>query len=185
MCDRTRNDLDEEKNHMRNVYLNTPKPAYMKIIFPYLLILFLCPLTVVSQHVGISFQEAQKKNIKIEDIEKKYKNAVDTPPAESVFKVEELQPAYQGLLQDLGKFLSKSNFKWEKKTKCFQRIYFNNDGTIDYFIFNFIGNPEDQPSVEKQAEFGKLVNQFVQDYKFSLSANVKFAQCSPTTYMPK
>jgi len=133
----------------------------------------------------MSFQEAQKKNIKIEDIEKQYRNAIDTPPNASVFKDEQLQPAYTKLLQDLGKFLSKNNFKWEKKTKCFQRIYFNNDGTIDYFIFNFLGKPEDQPSTEKQAEFGKLVNQFVQDYKFSLSAKVKFAQCSPTSYMPQ
>lgn len=157
----------------------------MKSSLSIIIILVLIPLKSFSQHIGMSFQEAQKKSLKIEDIEKNYKNAVDTPPAESVFKQEELQPAYTKLLQDLGAFLSKNNFKWEKKTKCFQRIYFNNDGAIDYFIFNFLGKPEDQPSSEKQAEFGKLVNQFVQDYKFSLSAKVKFAQCSPTYYMPQ
>jgi len=122
--------------------------------------------------------------MKIEDIEKNYKNAIATPPAESVFSAEELQPAYQKLLQDLASFLSKNNFKWEKKTRCFQRIYFNNDGTIDYFIFNFIGKPETQPTPEQQAQFGKLVNQFIQSYKFPLNAKVKFAQCSPTSYMP-
>ncbi len=156
----------------------------MKISLSILTVLLFTSLTSFSQHVSMSIQQVREKNIKIEDIEKNYKNAIDTPPAESVFKAEELQPAYQKLLQDFNTFLSKNNFKWEKKTKCFQRIYFNNDGTIDYFIYNFLGKPEDQPSAEKQAEFGKLLNQFVQDYKFALSAKVKFTQCSPTSYMP-
>lgn len=156
----------------------------MKITLSILSILLFATATSFGQHIGMSIQQLREMNIKIEDIEKNYKNAIDTPPAESVFKVEELQPAYQKLLQDVGSFLAKNNFKWEKKTRCFQRIYFNSDGTIDYFIFNFIGKPEDQPSDEKQAEFSKLINQFVQGYKFPLSAKVKFAQCSPTSYMP-
>ncbi|MGC4020710.1 MAG: hypothetical protein QM734_01595 [Cyclobacteriaceae bacterium] len=156
----------------------------MKLSLTSITILLFISFNSIGQHIGISIQNAQKKNINVEALEKKYKSAITTPSSESVFKEEELQPAYSKLLQDLGKFLSKNNFKWERKVKCFQRIYFNNDGTIDYFIFNFLGKPEDQPSSEKQIQFGKLVNQFVQDYKFPLSAKVKFAQCSPTTYMP-
>jgi len=147
------------------------------------IVLFLS-LKSFGQHLGMSIQEAQKKQIKIEELERNYKSAVATPPEESVFKSEELQDAYGKLLEDLGKFLSKNNFKWEKKTKCFQRIYFNNDGTIDYFIFNFLGKDEDKPTTEKQAEFNRLLNLFIQDYKFALTAKVKFAQCSPTSYMP-
>jgi hypothetical protein len=156
----------------------------MKITISILTMLLFGTLQSFGQHVGMSIQQLREKNIKIEDIEKNYKNAIDTPPAESVFKTEELQPAYEKLLKDFSAFLFQKNFKWERKTKCFQRIYFNTDGTIDYFIFNFLGKPEDQPSPEKQTEFEKLVNLFVQDYKFALSAKVKFAQCSPTSYMP-
>ncbi|MBI1766849.1 MAG: hypothetical protein HY015_03050 [Bacteroidetes bacterium] len=156
----------------------------MKINLFLQIILFLICSKSFSQHIGMSIQDAEKKQIKIEQLEQNYKSAVATPPTESVFKPEELQEAYIKLLNDWGKFLSKNNFKWEKKTKCFQRIYFNNDGTIDYFIFNFLGKPEDKPSEEKQTEFNRLLNAFIQDYKFALTAKVKFAQCSPTTYTP-
>ncbi len=148
------------------------------------IILFLLCFKSFSQPIGMSIQETQKKEIKIEELERNYKSAIATPPEESVFKSEELQGAYSKLLEDFGKFLAKNNFKWEKKAKCFQRIYFNNDGSIDYFIFNFLGKDEDKPTIEKQAEFNRLLNLFIQDYKFALTAKVKFAQCSPTSYMP-
>ncbi|MBI3501608.1 MAG: hypothetical protein HY063_07425 [Bacteroidetes bacterium] len=97
-----------------------------------------------------------------------------------------MQKEYIQLLQGFGKFLSTNNFTWDKPTRCFNRIYFNSDGTIDYFLFNFLGKTaEDKPSEEKQKEFQRLLNLFIKDYKFPLTAKIKFAQCSPTTYMPK
>ncbi|GHM99553.1 hypothetical protein WSM22_10430 [Cytophagales bacterium WSM2-2] len=77
--------------------------------------------------------------------------------------------------------MAKNNFKG---TKYFQRIYFSNDGTIDYFTLNFLGSADEIPSLEKQSEFSQLLNISNQDYRFSLSASVKFAQCSPTSYVP-
>jgi hypothetical protein len=44
--------------------------------------------------------------------------------------------------------------------------------------------PEDQLSQEKQAAFDRLLNTFIQTYQFEVKSNVKFAQCSPTTYKP-
>jgi len=96
-----------------------------------------------------------------------------------------LQHAYIQLLQDLGQFLSDQRFTWKKATRCFNRIYFSPDGSIDYFLFNFLGKAEDKPDEVTEKEFQNLLNLFIANYQFPLTAKVKFAQCSPTTYLPK
>lgn len=142
-----------------------------------------------GQHLGLTFQNAEKQGISIKHLDSVYTSAVHTDTTLAVFKTESeqeaMQKAYIKLLQDFGKFLSENNFKWDKPTRCFNRIYFNADGTIDYFLFNFLGKPEDKPSENIEKEFQRLLNVFISDYKFSLTAKTKFAQCSPTTYMPK
>jgi hypothetical protein len=142
-----------------------------------------------GQHLGLTFQNAEKQGISIKHLDSVYTSAVHTDTSLAVFKTESeqeaMQQAYIKLLQDFGKFLSENNFNWEKPTKCFNRIYFNADGTIDYFLFNFLGKPEDKPNENIEKEFQRLLNVFISDYKFSLTAKTKFAQCSPTTYMPK
>ena len=103
-----------------------------------------------GQHLGLTFQNAEKQGISIKNLDSLYTSAVHADTALAVFKTEKeqdaLQQAYVKLLQDFGKFLSENNFKWEKPTRCFNRIYFNSDGTIDYFLFNFLGKTEDKPA---------------------------------------
>lgn len=146
-------------------------------------------LQCLAQHLGMTFQEAEKKGLSYQHLDSIYTSAVHSDTSLAVFKSEKeqeaLQQAYYKLLQDFGNFLSKNNFNWEKPTRCFNRIYFNADGTIDYFLYNFLGNPEDKPANEIEKEFEKLLNVFISDYAFALKAKTKFAQCSPTTYMPK
>ncbi len=142
-----------------------------------------------GQHLGLTFQQAEKQGISIIHLDSTYASAVHSDTSLAVFKTEKeqeaLQQAYIKLLEDFSKFLSENNFKWEKPTKCFNRIYFNADGTIDYFLFNFLGKTEVKPAENIEKEFQNLLNVFISDYKFSLTAKTKFAQCSPTTYMPQ
>lgn len=141
-----------------------------------------------AQKLGLTFQEAKKQGISINALDSIYKSAVHVDSSKAVFKTDDAQKAlyeaYVELLTDLGKFLSANNFKWDEPTRCFNRVYFSNDGTVDYFLFNFLGQPEEKPSEEKQEEFEELLNRFIKDYQFSLTADEKFAQCSPVTYMP-
>lgn len=142
-----------------------------------------------GQQLGLTFQNAEKQGISIKHLDSVYISAVHTDTSLAVFKTETeqeaMQQAYIKLLQDFGKFLLENNFKWEKPTRCFNRIYFNADGTIDYFLFNFLGKIEDKPAENIEKEFQRLLNVFIADYKFSVTAKTKFAQCSPTTYMPQ
>ncbi len=144
-----------------------------------------------GQHIAVTFQDAAKQGIIMQDLDKIYKSAIHVDTSQAVFKTPEEQEAmgeaYIKLLQDFGKYLAANNFQWEKPTNCFNKIYFNTDGTIDYFLYNFKTSgtkTEDQLSQDKQLEFNRLLNLFIQDYKIPLTSTTKFAQCSPSTYMP-
>ena len=159
----------------------------MRILKLFLILLFFNNLH--SQSKVYSVEKAQKIGINIEKLDSEYKSAVHVDSTKAVFKTEaqqlKLQESYTKLLQDFGSFLIKNNFKWETKTKCFQRIYFAPNGKIDYFIYNFkLKNvlPENLISEEKQKEFQRLLELFVKEYTFSSTATEKFAQCSPTSY---
>ena len=160
-----------------------------KTSFFTIILLILC-LNIFGQHVGMTFKEAESQGIDIKKLDSIYMSAVNVADSsKGVFKTEKEQDAmgeaWISFLKDFGKFLHSNNFKWEKPTRCFNRVYFNSDGTIDYFLFNFTVKNEYKPSEEIQIKFQELLNKFIQDHKISIVANSKFAQCGPTTYMPK
>jgi len=143
---------------------------------------------VLGQGVGLSVTEAETRGISIQTLDAENKSAVHVDSTQAVFTDDEdvkvLYNSYVQLLQDLGAFLAANDFEWDVPRRCYNRIYFTPEGTIDYFLFQFLGDVENQPSEEKQKRFEELVNDFIQDYQFGITAPVKFAQCSPTVYRP-
>lgn len=137
---------------------------------------------------GFSQKAFEHKNahnhaIRTTELDSTYKSAIHSDSTLAVFKnQEEVINAYASMLQSLGNFLYKNNFFWNAKTTGFNRIYFDQDGSIDYFVYSFRAG---QLTEEQIARFDELLNLFIQDYRFPLTANEKFAQCSPVTYMPK
>ena len=149
-------------------------------------------LVSFGQHIAFMIKDADKVGISMYKLDSIYQSAVNIDTSKAVFKTdsdqEEMFNAYQKLLQDWGKFLRKNNFIWEIETKGFNRVYFNKDGTIDYFAYNFPTSNLQAPvkgiSEDKVKEFDRLLNIFISSYKISMSAKVKFVQCSGTKYQP-
>jgi hypothetical protein len=160
----------------------------MKNLLFLITLLFAINTQSFSQHLAMTFQESSGQGIQMTRLDSIYKNAVNADPSKAVFKTESeqtaLQESYYTLLKDLGQFLADNKFNWDKPTNCFNKIYFSADGTIDYFLFNFLGKPDNRPTEAQQLEFKRLLNLFITDYKFPLAATVKFSQCSPSTFMP-
>ncbi len=142
-----------------------------------------------SQQKVYTFSEAAGKGLSAVTLDARYPSAIHVDADSAFFKTDEEQDAwlvaYSGMLQEFGKFLSKNNFKWDKLTKCFNRVYFNADGTVDYFLYNFLGKQEDRPTEVVEQEFKRLLELFLMEYQLPLSTRGKFAQCSPVTYMPE
>lgn len=144
------------------------------------LCLFLSPLLMQAQ-AAMSIPAAKEKGITVEHLDSVYKSAVHSEPAKAVFKTDaeqqKLAKAYHDFLIDFGAFLIKNNFKWDENTRGWNRIYMKPDGTVDYFLYSF-----KTLLPAKEAEFNRLLNLYLKDHKFGITAPVKFAQCSPVTY---
>ncbi len=132
---------------------------------------------------AMTFTEAEANGIHIPHLDSMYKSGVHVDSSRAVFhnRQEEYFTAYYTLLQDLGVFLQANNFYWDNPTRSFNRIYFDKTGKIDYFLYNFSPG---QLTIAQEKEFKALVNKFIIDYRFALTAEVDFAQCSPVKYTP-
>ncbi|AKD01878.1 hypothetical protein POKO110462_15705 [Pontibacter korlensis] len=159
------------------------QPKITILVFGFLLY-FTCSSS--AQKIAMSFEEAANQGVPFEHLDSLYKSAVHSDKDLAVFKSPDeqakLRRAYAQMLHDLGIFLKENNFHWETQVRSFNRIYFNADGAVDYFLYNFA--PE-QISTEKEREFKQLLHLFVQHYSFPLKAGEKFAQCSPVKYLDR
>ena len=132
---------------------------------------------------ALTFNEAKEQSLSSAHLDSLYASGINSDTTLGVFKneQEEYIKSYQNLLQDLGKYLKKNNFDWDKPVKGFNRIYFDKSGKIDYFLYNF---GPDQLTIKQENRFGELLNGFILEYRFQLSADKNFSQCSRVTYMP-
>lgn len=147
-----------------------------------LFLLLLSSFALYSQKIATSFDDAIKnRGITLEKLDDRYKSALGDDSTKAAFwgQEKEFIAGYTSLLNDLGRYLKKNNFSWGKTTRCFNRIYINSDGRIDYFLFNFAPG-----TIEtlKETQFKKLVNEFIKTYNFPLKNKIAFAQCSPVKY---
>jgi hypothetical protein len=153
----------------------------MKTIFVFLLAFSFSYLSFAQK--AMTFNEAEQSGIKISTLDSLYKSALHNDSSLAVFKdnQNEFIAAYQDLIKGLSQYLNANNFSWIKDTRCFNRIYFNKTGKIDYFLYDFQAG---QLTKEKEAQFDVLLNKFIDGYQFPLKAETDFAQCSPVKYQP-
>jgi hypothetical protein len=144
-----------------------------------LLLLFYAKIAC-AQHVADTFQHAEASGYSMQQLDKQYKSAIGT--GDVVFKGDDerhLIIAYTTMLHDLNKYLNENNFRWNSQVRIFNRIYFEPDGSISYYLVNLKPTGLDE---EKQKAFVNLLSNFIQHYKIKITANTRFAQCSPVVY---
>ncbi|MBA9078838.1 MULTISPECIES: hypothetical protein [Rufibacter] len=154
----------------------------MKKQFFFFLLLMGLLQVAKAQKVVSSFQQAEGTAHSMQKLDARYKSAVHADSSLAVFRGNDqarLVQAYQQLLQELGRHLAQNNFTWGKPTRCFNRFYFSPDGSVDYYLFHL--NPQ-EVDAQKQAEFQRLMHQFIQTHRLSVQAPVRFSQCSPVVY---
>jgi Na+/phosphate symporter len=145
-----------------------------------LMVMLLFVKTAFAQHIADSFQNAEAKGYSMQALDKQYPSAIGS--GNVVFKGDNekhLITAYTTMIQDLNSYLNKNDFKWGSKVHIFNRIYFEPDGSISYYLVNLAPTGLTEA---KQARFLTLLNAFIQDYKIDITAKTRFAQCSPVVY---
>ena len=116
------------------------------------------------------------------ELDSLYPNAVNVnPDTYAVFrgKEEEFGQAYREFIIALAKYLNENDFIWGEPKRCFNKIYFNENGEVDYFLFNF---KPGTLSEEKQERFAELLESFKKEYKIQIKTERPFSQCSPIVY---
>lgn len=144
--------------------------------------LFLIAISLSSSaQLALSLDNAQQQDINIPTLDSLYKSGVHSNPDSAVFNDQQNDyiKAYYGMLQEMNSYLNDNSFRWGGITRGFNRIYFNEDGTIQFFIYDF---EDEELSPERLERFNQLLNEFIADFKFPLNKNLKFSQCSPANY---
>jgi hypothetical protein len=147
-----------------------------------ILLLLLVPIFCRAQQKAQTFQDAERAGLTVQKLDNIYANAMDADTAKAVFKgsmATDFYKAYSAMLTDLSLYLQKNNFTWDKPTRIFHRIYFEPDGSIDYYLLNL--KPANL-TPEKETRLITLINDFAKNYKLAITTNKKFAQCSPAIY---
>lgn len=161
-------------------YCFLSKPEIMKPAYLLLVLICFSTFSFYAQEV-MSFEEAKNESV-YPAVEEEYKSAVHADSTKAVFvadaDVSRHIQAYQQFIEKLGAFLKEKGFTWDENVRCFNRIYINANGTIDYFLYHF----KTKISLEKEEKFKALVKEYIKVNKFGITARENFSQCSPVVY---
>ena len=122
-------------------------------------------LQAFAQYVANTFQAVEKTNFSMQKLDEKYPPAISADSKKAVLKgIQQYKfiAAYSSMLNKLAVFLNNNNFKWVTPTRIFNRIYFAPNG--------------------RQQQFLRLLHDFITTNKIDITADSRFAQCSPVIY---
>jgi hypothetical protein len=152
----------------------------LRVVF-FLSVFIFCKLSAQEVLPVSKFLEYKLSQYLLDSI---YKPALHSDSVKAVFykKDEQFVESWTKMLQDLGDYLTMNNFKWDKPTWCFTKVYFNKKGGVDYFIYNF---KEEATPLFKQREFDRHLKDFLKGYKFKskFKPGIPFYQSGPVTFI--
>lgn len=136
--------------------------------------------SMAMAQTALPIADAASRGINIASLDRQFTMGIGSDSVETVFKGKETEyiNAYYAMMRQLGEHLNQNSFRWGGSIRCFNRIYFNADGSIAYYLYEF----EDPISDSKKARFQELLSSFISTYRFTLPTDQRFAQCSPVNY---
>ena len=154
-----------------------------------LVLIFVVSFLVCSLYgqKAMSFEEAAKQGITTKSLDSIYISAINVINDESGNYIyeneEEVMEAWYKMFEDISIFLWKTEEMKEVEIRIFQRVYFNKDGKIDYYLYKIQNHNE---ITEEQAlQVANSLNEFVKEYQFSFSAIKDFVQCGVAKFAAK
>ncbi|NGP88532.1 hypothetical protein [Fodinibius halophilus] len=137
---------------------------------------------VTAQPITDTFTQAKQEGISFTELDSLYPSAAHAHPTKGVFNKDQASflKKYRTMMQEFGQFLNENNFQWGNRTSFFQRIYFDKNGSIDYYFVNL---DQTHFSDKKRKQFLKLLHAFSEKYQFPMQAESNFAQCAPITFV--
>jgi hypothetical protein len=151
----------------------------------------LCSLLIITTFIcckesqkGMTFKEAENMGISFDSLELEYKTLHSLGKSDTLL-IEKAGKAYYNFFNAFNTYLTNKNLKWPFEVKCFHKMYFSPDGSFNYFLFNFLNEPPYKVSPEQETKFKILLNEFIDNYKFPITTDVKYSQCGSIIYGSK
>lgn len=94
-----------------------------------------------------------------------------------------ISKAWTNLHQAIGNHLDYNDFDWQieaESISILHKFYFKESGQIKDYAFRIINN---KVSDEVRSEYGKLIQEFANDFIMDLDRDAQYAQCGKTKYM--
>lgn len=146
-----------------------------------LILIALCSYTISNAQICLPESEQDSADITQAELDSIYVKAVlNDTSYETAYKGREeaFAKAYVKMLKDFEKHLEENDFSWDSTTRCYNKIYFAENGKIDYWFYKFLG----EVSEEKQKRFKMLLEEFMFEYVFTAQPTRNFRQCSSTSF---
>ena len=129
---------------------------------------------ILAQPTVLSLDEAKSSGIDISQLDEQYPAATSFDPNEGVFRDDqsEFLIEYQKLLRKIGIDLYRAGIEWGENTMFVHRIYFSDDGSVDYFLFDTSSEEIDHEIIKD------YLIELSREYSFPLEPETKFRQCA-------
>ena len=126
----------------------------------------------VAQESVMSFQAAKDAGISFNKLDESYLTAYPRGKQDtSAFPDmrDSLMQTYNTMLADMTAYFNDKRFEWGEPKRTFLRLYFNEEGELDYFFYRF-----QDLSEREEKRMKKLVEKFYKKYTFPMEAKVPF-----------
>lgn len=147
--------------------------------------LLLCILTVGAAQAqdprAVPLDRLEDFGVSIARLDSLHGPAVHADASLAVFtgRHAEVVEAWRALLGDLAAHLRAEGFEWSEPLRGYHRFYFDPDGRVDRVLYHVR-----DVDAARSERYGEILNAFARTYRFALSSDRAFSQCSPITLMP-
>jgi len=143
----------------------------------FFVLLLLAYSNSISQNVlqiNLIHRFSPSVQLEIQKLDSVYVSAVHVDKNQCAFpdKGDTVLACWKIFLQNISDTLKKKNYIWQNETKIFLRSYFNENGNIDYLMYN-----TRDTSFVRQKEFEDALQNFASSYNFGLKCDKKYVQC--------
>jgi hypothetical protein len=146
---------------------------YLKVVL--MTLGLICLAVHLNAQKAMSVKEGKKQGISLSDLDESYQNAIHSDSSKALFKnTSDFHQEWKVFLTDVKDYIRENDFKWEQNLRLFNKVYFAKDGSIDYYFYLIRSS---HLTKEQKQRFKELLNEFISDYKFPLTADVNFTQC--------
>lgn len=140
---------------------------------------------VSAQTKIMHFGDPEDAGITVKQLDAQFKSAIHSDTTLAVFKSKDDQSrlisSYRDFLKAMGMYLRKSAFEWEEPLRLFNRFYFNPQGEVAYYVYNFQG-PSARIAEKDRDKFEEVISAFFKTHTLGIKASRPYAQCSPVTF---